>query len=41
MVMINVSMNTWQELKSRKKRPSETFDEIVADALERTKNENK
>lgn len=32
-ITINVSMETWQILKSLKKRPSHTFDEIIRDAL--------
>lgn len=32
-ITINVSMETWQMLKSRKQRPSHTFDEIIQEGL--------
>jgi len=36
-VQIQVSDETWKELMSRKQRPSQTFDEIIKQALQLTK----
>ena len=33
LVTINVSLDTWQMLKSRKQRPGQTFEEIIRNAL--------
>ena len=34
---IKISIETWQELKARKQRPSHTFDEIIKELLEEAK----